>query len=128
MRGKVGAIWAVMLLATLVVALPARAVVIEDLVTHHPLVAFVSSWGFSASESRVNPLATPNENSNLLSPEIRNLPAATDVEPDDMTVEVVPIRLPKLPPSVVFALYLVGAFVFYTMLVLVAQPSPSEYY
>jgi len=29
---------------------------------------------------------------------------------------------------VAFALYLVGALVFYTLLVLIAQPGPAEYY
>ncbi len=130
MRGKVGALWAVILLGTLVLALPARAIVIEDLVTHHPLVAFVSSWGASADESRTNPPTTASGDDSLLSPELRNLPVATGtaVSTDNTTVEVVPIRFPRLPASVVFALYLAGALVFYTLLILVAQPSPAEYY
>lgn len=130
MKGKVGTTWAVILLATLVIVLPARAIVIEDLVAHYPLVAFVSGWGASADESRTNPPEVLSEDNSLLSPGLRELSAATQttVSPDDMTVEIVPIRFPRLPASVVFGLYLVGALVFYTLLILVAQPSPSEYY
>lgn len=130
MRGLTGAVWAVILLAMLVVALPARAIVIEDLVAHHPLVAFVSSWGASEDTSHTNLSVSPNEDNSLLSPELRDLPSATGVttSTDNMTVEIMPIRLPKLPASVVFAFYLVGALVFYTLLVLIAQPGPSEYY
>ena len=130
MRGLTGALWAVILLATLVLALPARAIVIEDLVAHHPLVAFVSSWGAPTNESRTDSSVALNTDSGLLSPELRDLPAATEtaVSVDNMTVDVVPIRFPKLPASVIFALYLVGALVFYTLLILVAQPSPTEYY
>lgn len=130
MRGLTGALWAVILLATLVLALPVRAIVIEDFMAHHPLVAFVSSWGASTDEPRTDSTVVRNTDSGLLSPELRDLPVATDaaVSTDNMTVEVVPIRFPRLPASVVFGLYLAGALVFYTLLILVAQPSPAEYY
>lgn len=130
MRGSTGTMWIVILLAMLVIALPARAIVIEDVVAHHPLVALVSSWGASTDESRTDSTVALNTDSSLLSPELRDLPAATEtaVSVDNMTVDVVPIRFPKLPASVVFTLYLIGALVFYTLLILVAQPGPSEYY
>lgn len=129
MKGKIGAIGAVVLLAALITAMPAHAIVIEDVVTHHPLVAFVSSWGSDSNQLRANAPAPLKEDNSLLPPELHNLTAAnTNVAPDNMTVEVVPIHLPKLPASVVFMLYLVGAMVFYTLLVLIAQPGPAEYY
>lgn len=130
MKGKVRATWAVILVATLIVAMPASAVVIEDIVTHHPLVAFVSSWGASEDTSHTNLSVSPNDDNGPLSPELRDLPSATGVatSTDNITVEIVPLRFPKLPASVVFAFYLVGALVFYTLLVLIAQPGPSEYY
>lgn len=126
MRGKSGAVWAIVLLATLSVALPARAVVIEDVVKSHPLIALVNSWNTSAETTSPVNLGSAS----ALSDAPSALPAATGaaVASDEMTVEIVPIRLPRLPSQVVFALYLIGAFVFYTLLVLIAQPGPAEYY
>lgn len=126
MRGKIGTVWVIALLATLSVVLPARAVVIEDVVKSHPLIALVNSWNASSETTPSSTLSSPG----ALSDEPGSLPAVMSptVSPDDMTVEIVPIRLPKLPPQVVFALYLIGAFVFYTLLVLIAQPGPAEYY
>lgn len=123
-------IWIVMLgiLSTAVFAMPARAIVIEDALSHHPLVAFVSAWA-SSNEKTEAPLPTSiNEMMNPLSSTVSNLPTP-DVSPvssDDMTVEILPITLPKLPSYMVFVVYLAGAMLFYTMLVLVAQPGPAE--
>lgn len=131
MRGKNGVTWVVMLLATLMVTLPARAIVIEDLVMHHPLVALVSSREAPAEGARAStPPVPPTESGSLFSLGTHNLPTPADatVSPDNMTVEVIPIHLPKLPSYMVFGLYLVGATVFYTLLVLIAQPGPAEYY
>ncbi len=115
--------------SALALAVPARAIVIEDVLSHHPLVAFVGTWTSSSNSTAGAPsvpagvVAPPSESA------LDNLPmpASPSVSQDNMTVEVVPISLPKLPGYVVFAIYLVGAMVFYTMLVLVAQPGPSEY-
>ncbi|MCS6829521.1 MAG: hypothetical protein RMM08_02650 [Armatimonadota bacterium] len=129
MKGKIGAIWTVILLATFITALPAHAVVIEEVVKHHPLVAFLNSWSSPVNDSHANPPVTPKEDNSLLLPQFRDLSTtSTMVSTDNVTVEVVPIHVPKLPAAVVFAFYLVGALVFYTLLVLVAQPGPSEYY
>lgn len=122
-------IWIVMLgiLSTAVFAMPARAIVIEDALSHHPLVAFVSAW--TSNEKTETPLPTSiNEMMNPLSSTVSNLPTP-DVSPvssDDMTVEILPITLPRLPSYMVFVVYLAGAMLFYTLLVLVAQPGPAE--
>ncbi|MCL6474289.1 MAG: hypothetical protein K6U75_04440 [Firmicutes bacterium] len=126
MSKKVGAVGVIALFAVLGVVLPARAVVIEDIVKNHPIVAWLNGWNSSAGT------AAPGSLSNVgdTSAEPQGLPAANSpaVSRDNMTVEIVPIRLPTLPAHVAFALYLVGALVFYTLLVLIAQPGPAEYY
>lgn len=128
---KAGAIAFLVLLVTITSALPARAVVVGDLLTHHPLVALWSNsgWGAHAEKISTRTSATVNDPASLLSPEAQNVPMPTDisVSPDNMTVEIVPIRL-HVPTYVVFAVYLVGAILFYTLLVLVASPGPVEYY
>lgn len=123
---KIEAVGVIVLLAMLGVVLPARAVVIEDVVKNHPLIAIVSSWSAPVETTPSGAIGNPASTSDGLG----SLPAANRpaVSPDDVTVEIVPIHLPKLPPQVVFALYLIGAFVFYTLLVLIAQPGPAEYY
>ncbi|MDW8291358.1 MAG: hypothetical protein RMM06_11605 [Armatimonadota bacterium] len=130
MRGTVGAIRATLLLAaTLFLAVPVRAIVIEDVVKHHPLVALVNSWSVSVPTPAPDAEATLNATDSSLPEGAAELPvpAGTNVSPDNFTVEVVPLRLPDLPTSVVFVFYLLGALVFYTLLVLVAQPGPAEY-
>lgn len=129
MWGKTGAV-AVIALVVCAIALPARAIVIEDVVTQHPLIALVHNWSVSAQETPVSTSPGVSEPSSLLLPNTHNLPAQSDVtvSPDNITVEIVPIRLPDLPTYAVFVIYLVGAMVFYTLLVLVAQPGPAEYY
>lgn len=98
---------------------PASAVVIEDIVANHPLVSLVNSWSQPLSgESLVS--QPPAQTAGVTTNDVT-------VAPDNMTVEVLPVRLPSIPPAVVFLIYLVGALVFYTLLVLVAQPSPMEY-
>ncbi|GIV21412.1 MAG: hypothetical protein KatS3mg023_3163 [Armatimonadota bacterium] len=125
MRRAIGLVSVIVLLAVLGAVLPARAVVIEDVLKNHPLVALVNSWNTPAE---TNPSVTLSQAGDT-SEGLNALPAANSpvVSPDDMTVEIVPIRLPKLPVQVVFALYLIGALVFYTLLVLIAQPGPAEY-
>jgi len=116
MRRVGGTVWILMMV---VFALPAQAIVIEEVVKHHPLVVFVNSLNsaaiLSTGESSDSAFGTPLE---VTSPA---------VAPDDMTVEVVPLRLPELPAQVVFSLYLLGALVFYTLLVLIAQPGLPEH-
>lgn len=121
--GKIGAIGTIILAATWLLALPAKAIVIENLVAQRPFIALVNSWDAPLQ-------ATGTEPARLLSGDTNGLPAQTGivVSPDNMTVEIVPVRLPELPSYAVFAVYLVGALVFYTLLVLVAQPGPAEYY
>jgi len=122
MRGTLGAIAAAALVAALLLTTRAQAITIEDVVKHHPFIVFANSWNLSGQAVQSAPTNLPSEGSPSLP-----MPAGAPVSPDDMTVEVVPVRLPDLPASVVFALYLLGALVFYTLLVLVAQPSPAEY-
>jgi hypothetical protein len=126
MSRTIGLVGVIVLFAALGVVLPARAVVIEDVLKNHPLIALVNSWNTPAETTPFVTLSQAGDTSEGLNA----LPAVNSpvVSPDDMTVEVVPIHLPKLPAQVAFALYLVGALVFYTLLVLVAQPSPAEYY
>ena len=126
MSKKVGVVGVITLFAVLGVVLPARAVVIEDIVKNHPLVTWLSSWNSPAETAPSGTLSNAGD----ASAGLEGLPAAnrSAVSRDNMTVEIVPIRLPTLPAHVAFALYLVGALVFYTMLVLIAQPGPSEYY
>lgn len=126
MRKTIGAVGGIMLFAVLGFVLPARAVVIEDVVKNHPLIAFLNSW---STPAEATPSGTFSQAGDI-SEGLGALSTATSpvVSPDDMTVEIVPIRLPKLPAQVVFALYLIGALVFYTLLVLIAQPGPAEYY
>jgi len=126
MSRTIGLVGVIVLFAALGVVLPARAVVIEDVLKNHPLIALVNSWNTPAETTPSVTLSQAGDTSEGLNA----LPAVNSpvVSPDDMTVEVVPIHLPKLPAQVAFALYLVGALVFYTLLVLVAQPSPAEYY
>lgn len=119
MRGGFKATLGLLMWLLLLVSSPASAVVIEDIVANHPLVSLVNSWSqplageVSVSQSPAQTVAVP--------------PSDVSVAPDNMTVEVLPVRLPSIPPAVVFLIYLVGALVFYTLLVLVAQPSPMEY-
>lgn len=124
MWGKTGAVAAIVLLVMCVVTLPARAIVVEDVVAQHPLVAFWSNWSLSAGNTDT---ATPRDTPSSLSTDASTMPAQVE-RTDNMTVEIVPLRLPQLPSYVVFAIYLIGALVFYTLLVLVAQPGPAEYY
>ncbi|MEJ5252783.1 MAG: hypothetical protein HPY54_16180 [Chthonomonadetes bacterium] len=124
MWGKTGAVATIVLMALCMVASPARAIVVEDVMAQHPLVAFWSNWSLSAG--------------NIDSPALRDMPSSLSTDAsampaqvertDNMTVEIVPLRLPELPSYVAFAIYLIGALVFYTLLVLVAQPGPAEYY
>jgi hypothetical protein len=126
MSQKVGVVGVLMLFAVLGVILPARAAVIEDIVKNHPIVALVNSWNSSAeTTSSVTPSNAGGADVGVEGLSATNSPA---ISPDNMTVEIVPVRLPTLPAHVAFALYLVGALVFYTLLVLIAQPGPAEYY
>ena len=126
MSQKVGVVGVLILFAVLGVILPARAAVIEDIVKNHPIVALVNSWNSSAETT---PSVTPS-NAGGADVGVEGLSATNSpaISPDNMTVEIVPVRLPTLPAHVAFALYLVGALVFYTLLVLIAQPGPAEYY
>jgi hypothetical protein len=126
MSQKVGVVGVLMLFAVLGVILPARAAVIEDIVKNHPIVALVNSWNSSAETT---PSVT-SSNAGGADVGVEGLSATNSpaISPDNMTVEIVPVRLPTLPAHVAFALYLVGALVFYTLLVLIAQPGPAEYY
>lgn len=130
MRGKIGAIGLIALVVTWLLALPVKAIVVEDLLAQYPPVALLNSWDGSGQAMRSNALVTATDPARLMSEETSGLPVQTGtvVRPDDLTVEIVPIRLPDLPTYAVFAIYLVGALVFYTLLVLVAQPGPMEYY
>lgn len=123
MWGRIGAIGVAVLAATWLLALPAKAIVIEDLFAQHPLIALVNSWDEPGQTTRSNALVTVAAPTQLMSEG-----TGTVVSPDNLTVEIVPIRLPDLPSYVVFVIYLVGALVFYTLLVLMAQPGPIEYY
>jgi hypothetical protein len=126
MSQKVGVVGVLILFAVLGVILPARAAVIEDIVKNHPIVALVNSWNSSAeTTSSVTPSNAGGADVGVEGLSATNSPA---ISPDNMTVEIVPVRLPTLPAHVAFALYLVGALVFYTLLVLIAQPGPAEYY
>jgi len=126
MGQKVGVVGVLILFAVLGVILPARAAVIEDIVKNHPIVALVNSWNSSAeTTSSVTPSNAGGADVGVEGLSATNSPA---ISPDNMTVEIVPVRLPTLPAHVAFALYLVGALVFYTLLVLIAQPGPAEYY
>lgn len=129
MRGTFGAMGAVVLLVTLLCAMPARAIVIEEVVKHHPLVVFMGEWrgAVQAPTPDAKTTLSPSDNSLPTGAAGWLMPTGATVSPDNMTVEVVPLRIPDLPGSVVFVLYLLGALVFYTLLVLVAQPSPAEY-
>jgi hypothetical protein len=126
MSQKVGVVGVLILFAVLGVILPARAAVIEDIVKNHPIVALVNSWNSSAETT---PSVT-RSNAGGADVGVEGLSATNSpaISPDNMTVEIVPVRLPTLPAHVAFALYLVGALVFYTLLVLIAQPGPAEYY
>lgn len=123
MWGRISAIGLVVLAATWLPALPAKAIVIEDLLAQHPLVTLLNSWDASGQAMRSNASVTATDPARLMSEE-----TGAVVSPDNMTVEVVPLRLPDLPTYAVFVIYLIGALVFYTLLVLVAQPGPAEYY
>ncbi len=125
MSKKVGAVGVFVLFAVLGVVIPARAVVIEDIVKNHPLVTLLSSWNTPAETTPSGTLSNAGTSAGVEGLPATNSPA---VSRDNMTVEIVPIRLPRLPAQVAFALYLVGAVVFYTLLVLIAQPGPAEYY
>lgn len=123
MWGKVGAMGLVVLAVGWLLASPAKAIVIEDLLAQHPLVTLLNSWDASGQAMRSNASVTATDPARLMSEE-----TGAVVSPDNMTVEVVPLRLPDLPTYAVFVIYLIGALVFYTLLVLVAQPGPAEYY
>lgn len=126
MSQKVGVVGVLILFAVLGVILPVRAAVIEDIVKNYPIVALVNSWNSSAETA---PSVT-RSNAGGADVAVEGLSATNSpaISPDNMTVEIVPVRLPTLPAHVAFALYLVGALVFYTLLVLIAQPGPAEYY
>jgi hypothetical protein len=126
MSKKVGAVGVILLFAMLGVVLPGRAAVIEDIVKNHPLFTLLNSWHTPAETI---PSATlSNAEGAAVGVEGLSATHSPAVSPDNMTVEIVPIRLPTLPAHVAFALYLVGALIFYTLLVLIAQPGPAEYY
>ncbi len=129
MKKQLARIGVLVVLGALMLGAPAHAIVIENVLSHHPLVAFVNTWA-SPSDNAVS--APPASVATIVDPASQDagnlpVPPSPSVSKDNMTVEIVPISVPKLPTYVVFAIYLVGAMVFYTMLVLIAQPGPSEY-
>lgn len=130
MRGKIGAIVLIALVVTWLLALPAKAIVIEDLLAQYPLIALVNSWEADGQSIGTNASSTGAELARLISEDTSAVPVQMGVvvSPDNLTVEIAPIHLPALPAHAVFAIYLLGALVFYTLLVLMAQPGPAEYY
>ena len=125
MKGIRRAICALVLLTLGMPLAPAQATVIEDLMKHHPVVALVNGRNTQTQTNMPSTLGMESGTSAVAG----TLPDARQpaVSPEDMTVEIVPLRVPELPTQVVFVIYLVGALVFYTLLILIAQPGPPEY-